>query len=108
VASDRKLGTASPASRPKGAARLRREIAALALTQEQAGALVGVTDRQVRKWLKPRKRPDRLDLLCALEEASRASGVVPRVAPALKPARGHSVDAPADTEARETEGRKAA
>lgn len=56
-----------------GRARLLAACRASGLTQPELGALVGTTDRGVRRLLRRnRKRPDRLDLLCAVEAASAA------------------------------------
>lgn len=56
-----------PLTRTPASATLARAIRGAGLTQEQAGKLVGVEDRQVRRWLKGAARADRLDLLCAIE-----------------------------------------
>ena len=50
-----------------GTLRLRRTCAASGLTQTELGALIGVDDSGVRKRLRERARPDRLDLLDAIE-----------------------------------------
>lgn len=50
-----------------GTLRLRRLCAAAELTQAELGALIGVDDSGVRKRLRERVRPDRLDLLEAVE-----------------------------------------
>lgn len=52
-------------SRALASARLRRAICAAGLTQDEAGALVGVDGRQVRRWLA--SPPDVLRLLDELE-----------------------------------------
>lgn len=49
-------------------ARLLEACRASKLTQPELGALVGITDRGVRRLLRRnRKRPDRLDLLEAID-----------------------------------------
>ena len=51
-----------------GRARLLRACRESGLNQAELGALVGITDRGVRRLLRRnRKRPDRLDLLDAVE-----------------------------------------
>lgn len=55
-----------------GTLRLRRACAASGLSQAELGALIGVDDSGVRKRLRERARPDRLDLLCAIEAALAA------------------------------------
>lgn len=56
-----------------GRARLLEACRSSKLSQAELGALVGTTDRGVRRLLRRnRKRADRLDLLCAIEAASAA------------------------------------
>jgi len=64
-----KLLTLPRPARPvsAGTLRLRRACAASGLTQAELGALIGVDDSGVRKRLRVRVRPDRLDLLDAIE-----------------------------------------
>lgn len=65
-----KLFTLPAPTRPEraGTARLRKTCAESRLTQAEMGAPLGISDRTVRKLLRHnRKRPDRLDLLCAVE-----------------------------------------
>jgi hypothetical protein len=59
------MGSAVPQTRAAASACLRRAICAAGLTQEQAGRLIGVEGRQVRRWLA--KAPDVLVLLVELE-----------------------------------------
>jgi len=59
-----------PRPRTPGAERLRRALCASGLTQEEAGKLVGVSGRQVRKWLTS-SPVGPVDLLVALEERAR-------------------------------------
>ncbi len=64
-----KLFTLPKPARPvsAGTLRLRRACAASGLTQAELGQLIGVDDSGVRKRLRERARPDRLDLLDAVE-----------------------------------------
>jgi hypothetical protein len=51
---------------------LAREIRRTGITQPEAGRLVGVDDRQVRRWIRDEAgRPDRLALFFALKAQSR-------------------------------------
>jgi len=64
--------TLQSGTRPVSAARSRLLAACRmsGLTQVELGALIGTTDRGVRRLLRRnRKRADRLELLCAVEAA---------------------------------------
>lgn len=69
-----KLFTLPKPARPvsAGTLRLRRVCAASGLTQAELGHLIGVDDSGVRKRLRERARPDRLDLLVAIEAVTAA------------------------------------
>ncbi len=70
-----KLRTDLTVTRTPASVKLSRAIRDAGLTQEAAGKLVGVEDRQVRRWLKAKTlRADRLDLLVAIERLSPRHG----------------------------------
>lgn len=59
---------ARPVRAGRGRARLLNACRESGLTQPELGELVGITDRGVRRLQRrDRKRPDRLDLLVAIE-----------------------------------------
>jgi transcriptional regulator with XRE-family HTH domain len=70
VPSSGKLRTGRSRTRTLATARLRKVICSLGLTQEEAGRLVGVDGRQVRRWLSGDVSLGALELLIELEAIS--------------------------------------